>query len=59
MACFGCQWILFAGLRIYWVRQNRKRAALILEREAAGTFEEHDEFADKTDMEDLRFRYNL
>jgi hypothetical protein len=51
--------MLFAGLRIYWVRQNKKRAALIVEQEAAGTFEEHNEFADKTDMEDLRFRYNL
>jgi hypothetical protein len=43
LACFGGQWILFIVLRIYWQRQNKKRAGLLAEREAAGTLEEHDE----------------
>lgn len=43
LACTGAQWILFAALRIHWVRQNKIRAAMLAEREAAGTLDEHDE----------------
>lgn len=60
LTCLGCivmQLICFTTLRWYWVRQNRKRDSDMSV--DADTIIDGEEFADKTDLQDKNFRYNL
>jgi hypothetical protein len=52
MVCFGCQWICLSTLRIYYVRQNRRR-----DREyGPAVSEAGDAVTDLTDKENKNFR---
>ncbi|KAH9214563.1 hypothetical protein DL95DRAFT_300526, partial [Leptodontidium sp. 2 PMI_412] len=53
--CIILQGIFLILLRIYYVRENRRRDQLLAEGQVQNAPE--DEFADKTDLELLRFRY--
>lgn len=55
LGCIVCQLICFTTLRWYWTRQNRKRDADI----SVVDVIDGEEFADKTDLQDKNFRYNL
>ncbi|KAJ4297763.1 hypothetical protein N0V90_005658 [Kalmusia sp. IMI 367209] len=57
MICIGLQFVLLAILRIYYVRQNKKRDKKLAEGEVQDAAT--DEFADKTDLELPGFRYVL
>lgn len=53
------QCITLGGLRVYYVRENKRRDVLQAEREARGETLVFDTYADVTDVENLNFRYLL
>ncbi|KAL7414753.1 major facilitator superfamily domain-containing protein [Mrakia frigida] len=58
MLCAQC--LLLGILRVYYVRENKRRDRLMAEMEARGEeMPVYDTYADVTDIENLRFRYLL